>query len=533
MAFRAARADGSRRRHSSLGAVARRNLALLLIAGIALIASGCSDRANMFAPRSRSNSELAVPSLRANKVSSSSIPDQYIVVFKSHVADAPGLAKEIITQANGTHLFTYTAALHGFAARMSAQAAEALSHNPNVESVEQDQEVEVADVQTYTPSWGIDRIDQPLLPMNGQYSYSVTGSGVNAYMIDTGIKGTHTQFGGRALSGFTSVADGNGTDDCHWHGTHVAGIVGGATVGVAKAVTLYAVRVLDCNGSGSTSGVIAGVDWVTANRRLPAVANMSLSGDYSDALNTAIQNSINAGVTYVVAAGNSAANACAYSPSSIASAIVVGATTAGDEQASYSNFGSCVDLYAPGTGITSAWSAYDEGLIKASGTSMASPHVAGAAVLYLQLHPAATPAEVTQSILGAATGNVLTLLGAGSPNRLLRVNGPAVGLIVPAPPVAPAPPPVNNPPVAVFSVSCPSQKNNCAFDASLSRDDSRIATYSWNFGDGATTLNAASPSTTHSYQRKGTYMTTLTVTDDGGLSASAAKSITVKSVSNR
>jgi PKD repeat protein len=260
---------------------------------------------------------------------------------------------------------------------------------------------------------------------------------------------------------------------------------------------------------------------------------MSLSGDYSDALNLAVQNSINSGITYVVAAGNAASSACSYSPSSASAAITVGATTAGDEQASYSNFGSCVDLYAPGTGITSAWSAYDDGLTTASGTSMASPHVAGAAALYLQVHPNASAAEVTQAIIASSTGNALTLLGAGSPNKLLRVNGPADGVIVPAPPPLPPPPVVNKPPVASFTVNCPSQKNNCTFDASGSRDEGRIVSYSWNFGDGSTTLNAATPSVTHSYRTKGTYMATLTVTDDGALSASAAKSISVKSVSNR
>src|SRR5262249_51466616 len=232
-------------------------------------------------------------------------------------------------------------------------------------------------------TWGIDRIDQRNLPLSGTYTYNFTGAGVHAYIIDTGIRATHQNFGGRVSSqGFTAINDGNGTNDCNGHGTHVSGTVGSSTYGVAKGVTLHAVRVLSCSGSGSTSGVIAGVDWVTQNRILPAVANMSLGGGVSTALDTAVNNSINSGVTYAIAAGDT--NPCTLSPARVAAALTVGATTMTDARSSFSNFGTCVDLFAPGSSITSTWNTSDTATNTISGTSMATPHVTGVAALYLQ-----------------------------------------------------------------------------------------------------------------------------------------------------
>ena len=240
-------------------------------------------------------------------------------------------------------------------------------------------------------------------PLSNSYTYNQTGQGVHAYIIDTGIRATHQEFGGRVTNGADFIGDGNGTNDCNGHGTHVAGTTGGTTYGVAKSVTIHAVRVLGCTGSGSTSGVIAGVDWVTANHASPAVANMSLGGGASTALDNAVTSSVNSGVSYAVAAGNSNANACNSSPARAAAAITVGATTSSDARSSFSNFGTCLDIFAPGSSITSAWSTSNTATNTISGTSMASPHVAGAIALYLQTNPGASGAAVTSALVNNST----------------------------------------------------------------------------------------------------------------------------------
>jgi subtilisin family serine protease len=347
------------------------------------------------------------------------IPDRYIVVLRKTVTSAQRGAATDLARLNGGKIhFRYSAALEGFAANLPPRAVQRLQNNPNVEYIEADRTVTT--VATQSPAtWGLDRVDQRSLPLNNSYTYTPTGSGVNAYIIDTGIRRTHNEFGGRALVGFTSINDGRGTDDCNGHGTHVAGTVGGSTYGVAKAVRLYAVRVLDCAGSGTDSGVIAGVDWVSANRVLPAVANMSLGGGASAALDAAVNNSINAGVTYAVAAGNDGANACNYSPARAPAAITVGSTTSSDARSSFSNYGSCLDVFAPGSSITSSWHTSNTATNTISGTSMASPHVAGVAALYLQGNPGAAPATVRDAIVNTSTTGVVTGAGSGSPNRLV------------------------------------------------------------------------------------------------------------------
>jgi aqualysin 1 len=347
------------------------------------------------------------------------VSGRYIVVFKPGTPAAEmSAAAEQARGLGGQVDFVYEAALSGFAGNFPEQAIFGLSHNPNIEFIEADQEITIDATQS-PATWGLDRIDQRNLPLNNTYNYNFTGTGVTAYIIDTGIRITHNEFGGRASSGRDFVDNDLNADDCNGHGTHVAGTVGGNTYGVAKGVSLVAVRVLNCSGSGTTSGVIAGIDWVTSQHTMgKAVANMSLGGSPSTALDNAVRNSIADGVVYAVAAGNSNRSACNYSPARTAEAITVGATTSTDARASYSNKGSCLDLFAPGSSITSAWNTSNTATNTISGTSMATPHVAGIAALYLEGHNA-TPQQVRDAIVGAATLNVVGNAGKGSPNRLL------------------------------------------------------------------------------------------------------------------
>ncbi|MFN2405733.1 MAG: S8 family peptidase [Pyrinomonadaceae bacterium] len=351
------------------------------------------------------------------------IENNYIVVLNDDVVGPRGLysiAPYVAAEMAGTHRgqlkHVYQNALNGFAVEMTAEEAERLSEDFRVAYVEEDGVV-TADATQSNPPWGLDRIDQRARPLNASYTFNWTGANVRAYVIDTGILTSHTQFGGRASNVFDAFG-GNGTD-CNGHGTHVAGTIGGSTFGVAKSSLPRGVRVLNCSGSGSNSGVIAGVDWVRANHQAPAVANMSLGGGASSALDTAVNNLSNAGVAIAVAAGNSNTNACNSSPARAANAITVGSTTSTDARSSFSNFGTCLDLFAPGSGILSAWIGSNTATRTISGTSMASPHVAGAAALYKQANPSASAATIRNALVNNATTNVVTSAGTGSPNRLL------------------------------------------------------------------------------------------------------------------
>jgi aqualysin 1 len=364
------------------------------------------------------------------------IDDRFIVVFdKGAPVGAERLAEREARRLGATLHFRYAHALRGFAATLPEAALQGIRNNPHVSYVESDSMVAITETQS-PATWGLDRIDQRNLPLSNSYTYNATGSGVSAYIIDTGIRFSHSQFGGRAVTGYDSV-DGGSADDCNGHGTHVAGTVGSTTYGVTKSVRLVGVRVLNCQGSGSTSGVIAGIDWVTGNHGAgqPAVANMSLGGSASTSLDNAVNNSINDGVSYAIAAGNSNANACNYSPARVAAAITIGATTSSDGRSSFSNYGTCLDLFAPGSSITSTWHTSNTATNTISGTSMASPHAAGVAALYLQGSPSASPSTVRDAIVNSATSGVLTSVGSGSPNRLLY------SLLTAAPPPPPPPPP--------------------------------------------------------------------------------------------
>lgn len=379
--------------------------------------------------------------------------DRYIVVFKPNVGQPAAAANAAMSGANtamyganaarnrmgGEIGFTYTRAIKGFSVRLPREASEgflrAMQANPNVDFVEIDRPVTKTQTIQQNAPWGLDRTDQRGLPLSGSYSFSLDGSGVHAYIVDTGILAGHTDFGGRVIGGYTAFNDGIGTSDCDGHGTHVAGTVAGATWGIAKAATLVPVRVLDCSGSGSLSGVIAGVDWVVANAVRPAVINMSLGGGASTALDAAVANAVAQGIPVIVAAGNSKANACNYSPAREPLAFTIGATESNDRMASYSNFGTCLDVFAPGSSITSTWYTSATATATISGTSMASPHAAGLAALVLQSNPTATPAQVYDVIKAAATAGTISRLGRGSPNLLIYSLFSAV-----TPPPPPPPP---------------------------------------------------------------------------------------------
>ena len=467
------------------------------------------------------------------------VEGEYIVVLKQQAASLLGeanlkgaakrspvatIAQQMGQAHNAKVTRSFKKALRGFVVKADDKALARLLADDRVAYVQENGIVELSDTQN-NAIWSLDRIDQRDLPLSTTYTYDTNAAGVHAYIMDTGIKSDHTEFTGRLGAGFTSELDGRGTEDCQGHGSHVAGTVGGTSWGVAKGVTLHAVRVFGCGSTTTNDKILAGIDWVTENHIKPAVVNMSLGGGADQAEDDAVQAMIDAGVITVVAAGNSDANACLYSPARLPAAITVGATMSNDRRpdvtnwgrtptgaAQGSNYGACLDLFAPGDNITSVSLSGIQASKSNSGTSMAAPAVAGAAALYLAVHPLATQAEVSQALVDSASSNKVTNAGANSPNKLLYSLFGGGN------------PPDNTAPVANFS----SVVNGLTvtFTDSSTDNDGSIASRSWDFGDG-TTSTATNPSKT--YTAAGTYTVKLTVTDNGGLTNTKTSSVTVAS----
>ncbi len=432
--FRARKLNTRRARPSAVAARRRRRSIGVVVAAVAVVASVAGIQPSAIAQEGQIR-HAGAPG---------AIDGSYIVVLKDAVSSKGATSAgtvdatigRLVARHGGRIAATYRSALVGYSARMGEEQAKRLAADPEVAYVEQDRIVKGSADQLDPPSWGLDRIDQQNLPLNDVYNYDAVGSAVHVYVIDTGLRVTHDDFGSRAEHGRDTVNEDNDVSDCHGHGTHVAGTVGGTEHGVAKGVTLVGVKVLNCQNQGTTTNIIQGVDWVTSHHVKPAVANMSITGGGSGAMDDAVRSSIAAGITYVVAAGNNDDNACDYSPARVSEALTVGATDIADARAQFtppkaSNYGSCLDLFAPGKSIVSAGRASDTATLTMSGTSMASPHVAGAAALYLAKNPGAVPSRVAMALKGDAALNKVTNAGSGSPNRLLiRVKGPVISNLV-------------------------------------------------------------------------------------------------------
>ncbi|GLZ39740.1 S8 family peptidase [Actinokineospora sp. NBRC 105648] len=531
-----------------------RNFRRVAAAGGALGAAALAVLAAVTIPASANEAAPAQQPTPSGVLSAdNAIPGSYIVVFKdgSSVASATGTTATDLAQRYGAKVkLTYTASIRGFAGELSAEQAKRLAADPAVAYVQQDSTVTVNETQP-NPTWGLDRVDQRDLPLSNGYTYSTTASNVNAYIIDTGVLTTHPEFEGRAKHGYDAVDKDNDATDCNGHGTHVAGTIGSKTYGVAKKVNLFGVRVLPCSGSGPNSNVIAGIDWVAKNAAKPAVANLSLGGGADTASDDAIKRLIQAGVTVAVAAGNDNKDACNYSPARVPDAITVGATTKTDSRAlpedwnkvNGSNYGTCLDIFAPGTGVTSTW--LDNGTNSISGTSMATPHVAGVAALYLAANPNATNQQVRDALVNNATSGKVTNLN-GSPNKLLYSVFDGTPTTTPTSPTSTTrpttpttPPTTTTPPSTTTTRPTTTTKPNSTvtvfnpgqqfgfvghpanYSVYARSSDGSALTYAATGLPTGLTIDARTGRITGTYTRAGTYSVTVTATNTSGATGTA------------
>jgi subtilisin family serine protease len=444
----------------------------------------------------------------------------YLVTLAPGTGAVAPVVAQLANRYGGSVRFTYSHALRGFSVALPEAAAQRLAQDPLVSRVEANSPVAINDVQNGA-QYDLDRTDQRS-GLDGKYTYNATGAGVTAYDLDTGIRATHVDFGGRASIGYDAVGDGQNGVDCNGHGTHTAGSIASATYGMAKQARVVAVRVLSCDGSGTADQIIAGIDWVTAHAVHPAVANMSIgtTTGTSATIDAAVRGLVNSGVPIAVSAGNGvgnglyAENACTHSPSDEPLALTVSAVDNTDTRPIWANIGNCVDIFAGGVDVNSTWYTSDTATSLDTGTSMASPHVAGAAAMYLSANPTATPAQVASFLTSQATTGAVKSPGSGSPNRLLYIagitgGGGGGGNVAPS---------------ASFTTST-SGLSVTATDTSTDSDGT-IASRSWAFGDGGT---ASGTPVSHTYAAGGTYTITLTVTDNGGATATTTRSVTVSS----
>ncbi|HET7623366.1 MAG TPA: S8 family serine peptidase [Gemmatimonadaceae bacterium] len=495
---------------------------LFAIALGALAVTACKDVAGPDTPLTSPDSPAPVSAVQAD-----TIPGQYIVLLKKGVSDVDAATEELMWNRRSAIQQTYRYALKGFAAKLSKAQADSLSHNSKVALIQPDIRVKAQSTTIqYSPDWGLDRMDEHAYPLDSRYAYGATGAGVNVYVIDGGVRTTHHQFGGRAHFAFDAFG-GSGTD-CQGHGTHVAGTIAGSTYGVAKKANIYSVKVLDCYGNSELSKIVAGVDWVTGHRKLPAVANMSLGSVANSIFDDFVRESIASGVTYVVSAGNDNSDACKQSPARVSQVITVASTDPNDYRSSWSNYGSCVDVFAPGNSILSAFNTSDDATRIMGGTSMASPHVAGAAALYLSAHPGASPSSVKSALLNNSSYGYVKN-ASGSPNRIIYTGFIASSSTTTSEP-APAPEPDDPPattststsdPTASFKYSC--SGTTCTFDASASTAPLGVLSRTWIFGDGS---QAGSAKLTKTYAKAGTYTVKFYIYDVKMNFATVTKSVT-------